>query len=349
MSESIQNFEKRKWAHIQHSLSETVQTPHLKDISSVRLIHEALPDFDFEEVDTETNALNVTLKWPLFISSMTAGHAGGAQLNHRLAQAAQEHGWLMGVGSQRRELMDRSASSEWKTLREVAPRAVLAGNLGIAQVITTPVDQIKRLVEGLEASALFVHLNPLQEVLQLEGTPQFKGGLQAIEKLCHDLSVPVVVKEVGCGISASTAKRLESVGVWAIDVAGLGGTHWGRIEGQRARDLNPQGLHSLASETFQDWGLGVVESLLQVKEVADSCQVWASGGVRTGLDAAKLLALGASMVGIAQPLLKAAIQSEDALDLKMKQFELELKIAMFCSGAVNLQQLNRSKVVGWVR
>jgi isopentenyl-diphosphate delta-isomerase len=231
----------------------------------------------------------------------------------------------------------------------VAPHAVLAGNLGIAQIVSTSIDQIKKLIEGLEASALFVHLNPLQEVLQLEGTPQFKGGLQAIEKLCRDLPVPVVVKEVGCGISASTAKRLESAGVFAIDVAGLGGTHWGRIEGLRARDVNPESLQSLASETFRDWGLGVVESLLQVKEMADSCQVWASGGVRTGLDAAKLIALGASLVGIAQPLLKAAIQSDEALDLKMRQFELELKIAMFCSGAVRLQHLNRSKVVGWVK
>jgi isopentenyl-diphosphate delta-isomerase len=349
MSESVQDFEKRKVAHIQHALSETAQTPHLKDISSIRLIHEALPDFDFEDVNIENHTFNLPLKSPLFISSMTAGHTEGVQLNHRLAKAAQEHGWLMGVGSQRRELRDPSAAREWKSLRKVAPHAVLAGNLGIAQIVSTSIDQIKKLIEGLEASALFVHLNPLQEVLQLEGTPQFKGGLQAIEKLCRDLPVPVVVKEVGCGISASTAKRLESAGVFAIDVAGLGGTHWGRIEGLRARDVNPESLQSLASETFRDWGLGVVESLLQVKEMADSCQVWASGGVRTGLDAAKLIALGASLVGIAQPLLKAAIQSDEALDLKMRQFELELKIAMFCSGAVRLQHLNRSKVVGWVK
>jgi len=349
MRESVPSFESRKASHIKHSLSEDVQTSHLTDLSKVRLIHEALPDFDFSEVNTSQIVFDYQVNVPIFISSMTAGHSEGIKINHVLAKAAAQRKWLMGVGSQRREINDPSASSEWKSLRKVAPDAALIGNIGIAQVITSSIDQIKRLVESLEAKALIVHLNPLQEVLQIEGTPHFKGGYQALERLCRSLTVPVIVKEVGCGISALTAKKLMACGVYAIDVAGLGGTHWGRIEGLRAKELDQVHMKSKVSETFQDWGLGVIESLLQVKEVADCCQVWASGGVRTGLDAAKLIALGAKLVGVAQPLLKAALEGESALDLKMQQLELELRIAMFCSGAQTLTDLDRSKVVKWDR
>jgi len=347
MEESIQDFENRKASHIHHSLSDLVQTPHLNDLSSIRLIHEALPDFNFQDIVTTTKVFSHSVSCPLFISSMTAGHETGVKLNHRLAKAAGVHGWLMGVGSQRRELTDPKAVQEWKELRKVAPLVKLIGNLGISQVITSSTEQVKKLVEGLEPLALFVHLNPLQEVLQLEGTPEFRGGSKALEKLCRELPIPVIVKEVGCGISAATAKRLISAGVSAIDVAGVGGTHWGRVEGLRAKEASQSHVKFRVSQTFQDWGLGVVESLLQVKKVADSCQVWASGGVRSGLDAAKLLALGASMVGFAQPLLRAAHESDEALDLQMSQLELELKIAMFCSGTKSIDTLNRSKVVAW--
>lgn len=351
MKESAQIFEQRKVSHIQHSLSDSVQTPHLSDLNRVHLVHEALPDFDFNEIDTRCSFFGYQAQYPLFISSMTAGHKAGTQVNETLARAAESHGWLMGVGSQRRELTDSEAFREWVGLRKVAPRAALLGNIGISQIITSTTDQIRALVEGLEARALIVHLNPLQEVLQLEGTPYFRGGLQALERLCGALPVPVIVKEVGCGISSSTAKRLQSAGVSVIDVAGLGGTHWGRIEGLRAQSSNgTSNLKFQVSETFKNWGLGLIESLLQVKSVADSCQVWASGGVRSGLDAAKLLATGASNVGLAQPILQALMEAgPEGLELKMQQVQLELKIAMFCSGSRTLIDLDRSKVVIWDR
>lgn len=347
MAETTANFEHRKRSHMELALRSEVQTLGKNDLPRIHLIHEALPNFNFEQVDTRTELWGLRLRTPLLISSMTAGHPGGEGLNVRLAKAAQAKGWMMGVGSQRRQLFDSQAASEWKLLRKEAPSAILLGNIGVTQVIQTPVTELQKLVESLEAKALFVHLNPLQEALQPEGTPQFKGALPAIEKLVKELGVPVVIKEVGCGISALTAKRLQEVGVQAIDVAGLGGTHWGRIEGLRAKEQSKDhSIHYGASLTFGEWGIPVVQSLLEVKQVCDTCQVWASGGVRSGLDAAKLLALGASIVGIAKPLLEALIVSEERLHQVMEQIELELRLAQFCTGSEKLADLNLSKVEG---
>jgi hydroxymethylglutaryl-CoA reductase len=344
-------FEERKKSHIYYSLSDQVQTSDLSDLSSVEFIPEALPSFDFQEIQTQRNYFGYQASYPFLISSMTAGHEQGEVLNQRLARAASGHGWLMAVGSQRRELENSAVAKEWVTLRKAYPKLPLIGNIGIAQVITSSVESIERLVNHLEALALFVHLNPLQEVFQREGTPCFKGGYQALEKLCRRLSVPVLIKEVGSGISSVTAQRLESCGVQVIDVAGRGGTHWGLIEGLRAQEGYQRGqqnqdkksrIQAQGSQTFRSWGLGVVESLLQNRKVLTKTSLWASGGVRSGLDGAKLLALGAQAVGFAQPLLKGAYQGEEALDEVMSQIEYELKVAMFCSGCETLEALNET-------
>jgi isopentenyl-diphosphate delta-isomerase len=339
-------FESRKSDHIRLSLEERMQADGSTGLNRIRLAHEALPDLDFSEVDISTDIFSKKISTPLFVSSMTAGHRGSLHLNFILAQAAERRGWAMGVGSQRRQLTDPSADQEWRDIRDSCPKARLFGNIGIAQLISSPVDSVRRLADSLQAEAMFVHLNPLQECMQPEGTPQFRGGWQALENLVLKLGLPVIVKETGCGFSQSTLARLRSTGVAVVDISGYGGTHWGRIEGGRA-----QGHERLerASQIFGDWGIPTVESLLTAVALEPPYAIWASGGVRSGLDAAKLLAMGAELVGFAKPLIEAALQGEQKLDKVMESLEFELKTAMFCSGVSTVADLRGKKLWQVVR
>lgn len=345
--ESLTQFESRKQDHIRLALDPKAQTK-AHDLEGIELIHEALPDLSFSEINIQTSFKGVKLSSPLFISSMTAGHTEGHIINKNLAQLSSSRQILMGVGSQRRELLDPEARLEWKILRKQAPKALLIGNLGLAQLIQTPINLIQELVDSLEALGLFIHLNSLQEVLQPEGTTDFRGGLGKIEELCKVLSVPVIVKEVGCGFSVATLKRLEGTGVHAVDVSGFGGTHWGRIEGLRS---DPASVQAQAATTFSNWGISTLESMLNATEAHVSYQVWASGGVRNGLEAAKLLALGGSMVGLALPWLAAYKSHEKnpqvALDALAEKLEYELKTAMFCTGSKNIEDLQKKRVWKW--
>jgi isopentenyl-diphosphate delta-isomerase len=344
MSETLAQFEQRKKDHIRIALDPQSQASGLTGLDNVKLIHEAFPELNFSQIHTRTHFLDQNLQSPIFISSMTAGHSDAVNLNLILARAAEARGWAMGVGSQRKELMLDEASKEWKLVRAQAPKAVLLGNLGLTQVIRTPLSEIQRLIDNLQASALFIHVNPLQEVLQKEGTPDFKGGLEAVEKLCRSLEVPVIIKEVGCGFSRSTLQRLTNMGIYAVDVAGLGGTHWGRVEGHRSEETD---ILFEAAKTYKNWGISTVESVLSAVDCKPDYKIWASGGVRTGLDVAKLIALGAEMVGIAQGLLEAALKGENELDHVMQRLEYELKIALFCTGCEDLRTLSTKRVWTW--
>lgn len=343
-TEHPEKFEQRKRDHIQLSLDPANEAKGDTGLDQIQLIHEALPDIDFNDVDIRTSTLGHQVSTPFLVSSMTAGHVGAVDLNCRLAKACASHDWLMGVGSQRRELQDPKAQQEWKAVRQAAPNVKLLGNIGLSQLIHSKADDIRRLVDVLEALAMIVHLNPLQECLQPEGTPYFKGGLERISKLCLELNVPVIVKETGCGFSQSTARRLQETGIAALDISGYGGTHWGRIEGHRAPDDSVQ---SLAAAHFATWGISSVQSLANALSVNPPFEVWASGGVRSGVDAAKFLAMGASLVGVAKPILAAALQGEEVLDRRLQAFEFELKTAMFCTGSQNLAQLTEKKVQRW--
>lgn len=344
--EPVKQFERRKADHIRLSLSPKNEARGENGFDRIQLIHEALPELNFEEVSLAVKSLNVKLPTPLLVSSMTAGHIESLDLNQRLALACERRGWRMGVGSQRRELGDKSAAKEWQTLRKKAPKVKLLGNLGLAQIIQTKLSDVEALVDSLEASAMIVHLNGLQECLQPEGTPQFKGGLKAIEKLAKTLSVPVIVKETGCGFSTRTLKRLNNIGVSAVDVSGYGGTHWGRIEGDRN---DQDSVQKLAATTLKGWGISSLESLLNAQKVKPKYEVWASGGIRSGLDAAKALALGATTIGMAKPILECALVSEDALDQRMAQVEFELKTVLFCMGMKSVEQLQKKKVWQWTQ
>lgn len=346
MKESNNQFEKRKRDHIRIALDPRSQTDGQNGLDSIELIHEALPDLDFKEVDISTSFVfkkeALSLSSPIFISSMTAGHEKGREINEALSRLSDRRQILMGVGSQRRELEDSNAAEEWVRVRKQAPKARLLGNIGIAQLIKTPIDKIRRLVDSTEAVALFVHLNPLQEALQPEGTRDFKNGLNAIENLVKTIDVPVIIKEVGCGFSTDTLKRLDGTGIFAVDVSGKGGTHWGRVEGFRSQETEI--LYKVA-QTFSNWGVSTVQSMLNAKDARVSYEIWASGGVRTGLEVGKLCALGAAKVGVAKPFLEAALMGDEALEELLNKLELELKITMFCTGSRTLKELQSKRVM----
>lgn len=345
MIENTKQFESRKKDHLRLALDQKTQALGLGGLDRIELVHEALPELNFEEINTKSQIFGHTLSVPFFISSMTAGHQDGVNLNLVMAKVAADRRWAMGVGSQRRELFDPEAASEWRGIRKAAPDGILMGNLGLTQLIQTSISQVQRLVDSLEAVALFVHTNPLQEALQPEGTPQFKGGLSKLKELTKALSVPVVLKEVGCGFSARTLEMLSDTGISALDLAGLGGTHWGRIEGQRS---DGNSIQSKAAQTFQNWGISTLDSMMAARHLTLPYEIWGSGGVRDGLMAAKLLSLGALKVGFAQPILKAADQGEKALVEAMELFEYELRVAMFCTGSKDLAELSREGNFRWI-
>ncbi len=336
MSNDYKQFEQRKADHITLALMHQNQASAFNQLDAVHLIHEALPNLNFDALDISTTRLGVQADKPFIVSSMTAGHEQALSLNRDLMAACAQTGWAMGVGSQRRELTDKNASLEWESLRKEYPEVELYGNLGIAQLITTPADDVMKLTDALKASALIIHCNPLQECIQPEGTPQFKGCWDALEALVAASSMPIVMKETGCGFSKSTLTHLNDIGVAAVDVSGLGGTHWGRIEGHRAQD---EPILKQTAETFRNWGIDTAQSVRDAVAVSTHFEVWGSGGVRHGLDAAKLFALGATTVGFAKPMLEAAMRSSDDVVCAMDKIEYELRVALFCTGSAHLQEL----------
>jgi isopentenyl-diphosphate delta-isomerase len=336
MPQSTSQFEKRKQDHIALALLEANQASENNIFDQVNLVHEALPELNLEDLTLESRRFGVITPKPFLVSSMTAGHRQAELINRHLMEACALSGWAMGVGSQRRELFDDKAAAEWLPLRKNLPQVSLLSNLGIAQIIQLPITRIKKLTDTLHASALIVHCNPLQEMIQPEGTPQFRGCFAALANLVKYLDLPVVVKETGCGFSLKTLKRLEETGVAAVDVAGLGGTHWGRIEGQRAQE-NP--LLAQTAKTFKNWGINTVTAVKLAESIKPHFEIWGSGGVRNGLDAAKLFALGATTAGLAKLLLEAALDSAEAVFQLMTMIEYELKVAMFCTGSRTISDL----------
>lgn len=334
-------FEQRKRDHIQLSLDPSHQTYDYNCFDHYTLLHEAIPDGNFADTDILMDSFAGNWSKPFFISSMTAGHEHAAKINRHLMAACAQKDWAMGVGSQRRELDDLDAGREWKSLRRDYPHVMMMANLGLAQLITTPLDKLKRLVDNIQAQAFIVHCNPLQEVIQPEGTPNFQGSWAAIAAFVEQIDIPVIVKETGCGFSNRTLQRLNDLGVYAIDVSGMGGTHWGRIEGTRA--LGHDVLTRTAT-TFANWGIPTAHVLANAKNLVLKAQLWGSGGIRHGLDAAKAIAMGALRIGIAQPVLKAALENELQVLKVMDMFEYELKVAMFCTGCQNLRALRNIPV-----
>ncbi len=337
-----QKFESRKKEHIVWALNSKTQSQTDDHFAWIRLLHKPLPEINLSSVSLKTTLLKKEFSSPHFISSMTAGHAESLKINLRLAEAAAEKSWLMCVGSQRRELTDLKAQKEWKSIRKQSPKTQFVSNIGLEELIHTPLKNILQLTENLESLGLIVHVNPLQEALQKKDQADFSGGYKAIEKLVRAAHVPVIIKEVGFGIDPETAKKLFSLGVSVVDVSGKGGTHWGLLEGLRHQKSQNNLFES--SLAFTDWGYSTIESLLMCNSLLKKNTVWASGGIRNGVHSAKCLALGAKAIGVAQPLMKAAVVSKLKVLNVMDQFDYELKVALFCTGVVNLKQLETKKV-----
>ncbi len=335
--ETVNAFESRKKDHIKHCLNESVDVSS-DQFASIRLTHQALPEINFDEVDIQANLLGHTFSSPIFISSMTAGHTQGKDINQLLAKVCESKNWLFNVGSQRHQLQNDSQVDAWQDLKQQFPNVKMAANLGLSQLIDADLKSVESVLNSIDALALIIHLNPLQEALQMEGTPNFKGGLAKIKTLAESLSVPVVVKETGCGFSVDTLRSLIGSGIQVVDLAGFGGTHWGRVEGLRASDVQETMMTQL-SQTFANWGVPTVESLMSLQSLSLDYKVWASGGVRSGLDVAKCLAMGAEAAGIARPILLAALKGEqDLLDL-MSFYEQELRVALFCTGSAGPSEI----------
>lgn len=334
------NFEQRKREHISVSLKENSESLGSTGFDRVQLIHQALPEINFEDVSISQNILGNIMQTPFFVSSMTGGWEKSEDINLMLAQACERRSWFIGVGSQRGQLTDSFKNKEWQNIRKACPRLIALGNIGLSQAITCSTSEIQKLVDSIEAQGMILHLNSLQEAIQKEGTPQFSGGINTIERLVKELSVPVIIKETGCGFSEETLNDLTGLGIKAIDLSGKGGTHWGRIEGVR---LPKSDFRYGIGDTFSDWGIKTVDSLFYSRESKRDYKVWASGGIRTGLDAAKALALGAEAVGFARPILQALQEGEEVLDQVMSRMEYELKISLFCTGSSNLKKLRRDK------
>jgi isopentenyl-diphosphate delta-isomerase len=332
----IQN---RKEEHLRICLEENVEA-HLvtSGFEKFRFIHQALPEIDRDEIDVSLTLFGKRLRAPILISPMTGGSEAGKKINRNLALAAQKVGVAMGVGSQRIALEFPELAPTFQ-IRDLAPDILLFANLGAVQLnYGYGVKECLKAVEMIEADGLIFHLNALQEACQPEGNRNFKGLTAKIGEVCRNLPVPVLVKECGWGISREVAQRLKDTGIQGIDVAGAGGTSWFFIENYRAKAKKKAYL----SDSFREWGISTVESLLWVREVAPHLILIASGGVRTGLDIAKAISLGATMAGLALPMLKAATQSADAVAEKLTILIEELKTAMFCIGASTLEELRNT-------
>jgi len=311
----------------------------------VRLVHDALPECDMDGVSTAAQFLGHQFGAPLMIAAMTGGHAEATPINACLAAAAERFGLGIGVGSERAALEDPSLASSYRVVREAAPTAFVVANLGAVQLRDHGSDWADRAVELIDADALAIHLNFLQEAIQPEGDHDATGCLAAIEALCDGAAYPVIVKETGNGISSEVARRLYGAGVSAIDTGGLGGTSWAVIEAVRARESNQcsNGRLQALGGAFRDWGIPTVASLIEVARCGGP--VIATGGVRTGLDVAKAIVLGADLAGMALPLLGPAMDGPEALDAALERVIDELRVAMFLTGSPEVPKLRRTRAI----
>ncbi|AKE63591.1 Isopentenyl-diphosphate delta-isomerase, FMN-dependent [Microcystis aeruginosa NIES-2549] len=332
-------IENRKSEHLRVCIEEDVEFQQLTNgLEKYRFTHCCLPELDRSDIELGTTFLGKSLKAPILISSMTGGTELAHLVNTRLATVAQRYGLAMGVGSQRIALEQPELAPTF-AVRSLAPDILLLANLGAVQLnYGCGLEDCLKLVELLEADALILHLNPLQEWVQSGGDSNFKGLLAKIEQICAQLPVPVIAKEVGNGISAPMAKKLIEAGVAAIDVAGAGGTSWAKVESQRAKDNRQRHL----GQVFADWGLPTAECITAIRSMNSTIPLIASGGLKNGLDLAKSIALGADLGGLARPFLVAAIESEAAVDELVKFLIAELEIVLFCTGNPNLSALKNS-------
>jgi isopentenyl-diphosphate delta-isomerase len=336
--------ESRKVDHIRINLEKDVQFPRLSTgLENYRFMHQALPEIDLQEIDMQVNLVGKTIRAPILISSMTGGTDMARRLNRHLAEAAQTHNIAMGVGSQRAAVENPHLEYTYQ-IRDLAPDILLFANIGAVQLnYGYGVDQCRRAVDMLEADALILHFNVLQEAVQPEGDTNFAGLLDKVAQVCQKIGVPVIAKEVGWGFSEKNARDLANAGCSAIDVAGAGGTSWSEVEYHRA----PTAFHARVARSFADWGIPTADAIQYAVKGAPKLDIIASGGLKDGIDIAKCVALGAKAGGMAGNFLKAADESVEAVDDLIRELKAQIRITMLCSGArtiADLQQIPLLKV-----
>ncbi|MFU1795891.1 type 2 isopentenyl-diphosphate Delta-isomerase [Paenibacillus azoreducens] len=326
----------RKMEHVRLCLNEEVGGVGITSgLERYRFRHNALPETDFNGISLKTSFLDIPVRTPLLISSMTGGSKATGLINERLAAVAEERGWALGVGSIR-AAVEREELADTFHVRKHAPTIPVIANLGAVQLnYGFGADECRRAVEIAGANMLVLHLNGLQEVFQPEGNTDFGGLLSRIEQVCKQMHVPVGVKEVGWGIDGETASRLLQAGVDFIDVAGAGGTSWSQVEKFRNKDA----VRRAAAEAFAGWGIPTAECIVEVRKVSRQAGLIGSGGLKGGVDAAKVLALGADLAGFGRSVLGPAVESEGALHAALEQVEFELRTAMFGIGAADIAAL----------
>lgn len=333
---------KRKTEHIRLCLQENVEGVNkTTGLEGISFIHNALPEIDFADIRLDSAFLGKNIKAPFLVSSMTGGSDLAVKINQNLAEAAEEKGWVMALGSTR-ALLESKAYKESFLVREKAPTIPLIANIGAVQLnYGYGAEECKRIVDMTGADSIVLHFNSLQEVVQDEGDLNFRDLLPKIEKVCKTLDVPVGAKEVGFGIDGTVARKLYDAGISYMDVAGAGGTSWSQVEKLRSKDP----LRKAAAEAFNNWGIPTKDCIVSVRSELANVPIVASGGMKTGVDAAKAITIGADTIGFARKLLKAATKSVEAVIEAMEQIELEMKMVMFGIGVKTIEELKETKRV----
>jgi isopentenyl-diphosphate delta-isomerase len=330
---SAEKTSSRKDEHIRICIEEDVEFKKSNGFDRYDIEHTALPEISHSDVDTSTEFLGKRLRMPFFIEAMTGGSPGTEKINRNLAMAAENMGIGMGLGSQRAMLENPDLAYTYD-VRDVAPGILLIGNIGAVQIQEYSMKEIVGIVKGIGADGLAVHLNAAQEMSQPEGDRDWRDVLDGLKRLCSNADFPVMVKETGCGISGDTARKIESAGASCIDIAGAGGTSFIKVEKYRGSET---------AGAFSEWGIPTADSLVQCRR-AVKIPIIASGGMRTGLECAKAIAMGASISGLARPLLKPATDSHKAVQKRIEQLDKEFRKAMILSGARNIEELRKTRV-----
>jgi len=338
-------IEKRKEDHIRICVEKNVQVKNITNgFEDIYFIHKALPEIEKEKINTKTKVFEHTFTAPIIVGALTGGTPKAAKINAAIAEAVEKLGLGMGVGSQRAAIENANLKNTFSIVRKKAPEAFIIANIGAPQLVRGySVKEVRQAIEMINANALAIHLNALQEAIQPEGETSFAKVLEKIEALSESLDLPVIVKETGAGIAAEEAKKLESAGVDGIDIAGTGGTSWAAVEYYRAKEIGNAFLERLG-EVFWDWGIPTAISLIEVAQSVH-IPIIASGGMRSGIHVAKALALGASLASFSSPILHSALKGTKEVEKLLSFYIAELKNVMFLTGTSNIQELSKVPLV----
>ena len=337
-------IEKRKMRHIRVSLEEDVEGDLCTGFQDVRLIHRTLPEMDLDDVDTRTRLFGRELRAPLIISAITGGTREAKKINAVLAEVAEAKGIGIGVGSQRIAVEEPETAASFRVVREKAPNALILGNIGCPQLsLGWGVREAERCIEMVDADALAVHMNPLQEAVQVGGDTNYSGVLGKVRELAGALDTPIIMKETGCGVAYEEAVKMEEAGSAAVDVSGVGGTSWSAVEYHIAKEVGEKHQEHLG-QALWSWGIPTAISVVETSQ-STGLKVIASGGVRTGTEIAKSIALGADAAGMAKPFLKKAVEGRDQLAEHVDHIVQELKVVMFLTGARDVAALRNVPIL----